>query len=212
MLNMDSIKLIREIEERRKRAKEEAEELIEILKTELFKRQEYAEHVLSVDYRIKEKSSILEKIEFFKLRYPEKSDLEILEEKIRDIIGITVETRSVEDYIIAFVGTVNAIQEVKGLKMPKQKDVLLHDGTNTGTKSSELWSNVNTKTNGLIFLSMYYRPENGIPYEIQIADRENIQRRNSTHDEFKVQKYKEVRQQTNNSREKEIPESSEEEK
>lgn len=199
MLNMDSVKLIREIEERRKQAKEEAEELIEILKTELLKSQEYAEHVLSVDYRIKEKSSILEKIGFFKLRYPEKSDLEILEEKIRDIIGITVETRSVEAYGIAFVGTVNAIKEVKGLEIPKQEEVLWRDGTNTRTK-------------GLTFLSMYYRPENGIPYEIQIADRENIQRRNSTHDEFKAQKYKEVRQQTNNSREKEIPESSEEEK
>lgn len=173
---MDSIKLAREIEERRKQAEIEAQELIEILKTGLPQIQSYEGQILGIHYRMKEKTSILEKIEFLGLKEKGKSDLEILKE-IKDIIGITVETKTTKDYDEIFERINEVIKKAKGITF---SNYVLHD------------KYIPSKT-GFQAMLMQYSPEDGISYEIQIADTENIRIRNDTHEEFKEQKYSVIR-------------------
>ncbi len=182
---MDTVKLLRAIEERRNQAEKEAKVIVQILETQLCSMPEWKNQILSITYRIKEKRSIAEKIEYLKLHYPEKTDLEILD-WIKDIIGITIETKELADHVYVQLALEKVIKQLK-IEKCDFIDRLNIAGV-TGFRAQQL----------------YFKPIEGIPYEIQITDTKNIQIRESTHEAFKNEKYKAIRFPNNTEKKEKI--------
>lgn len=84
---MDAIQLMKAIEEKRKLAQIQAEEIIAILEEN---KKYITGDISNISYRIKGKESILEKIKYLKNKQKDLSEEQILD-NILDIIGITVE-------------------------------------------------------------------------------------------------------------------------
>lgn len=166
---MDTIKLIREIEKRIEKAEEYLPVVIEMLQKN---------EGIKFTHRIKGKEQILEKIRLFagKQYYQGMDEIQILD-SIGDIIGLTV---IADDFTDAYLmlGKIN-----DNFKMEKQQ-IKVERLVDYISKASN--------TNYRCLLEQLY-PEEGIPFEIQITDEENLKIREETHEEFKRIKYKQVR-------------------
>lgn len=173
---MGGKELIQQIEEKREKAQEEVEELLEILQQEKETMEKTGIRIENISYRIKETESILEKIKFLKLTWSQdKQYLEILNE-MKDIIGITVEIEDFEESSDA-ARKIICDEITRALSRTKR------------LKCSSIRS-VDENLTGYVAEQIYYKGLNyGIPFEIQVSDTKNIAIRDNTHEEFKEEKY-----------------------
>lgn len=166
---MDTIKLMREIEKRISKAEKYLPVVVERL-------QQQGE--LRLTYRIKDKEQILEKAMLFskKSGFKGMDEFQILD-SIGDIIALTV---IVDHYMDSYemLGKINDNFEINKQKIKVKR---FADHISNGSITDYLC------------LLIQYDTEEGIPFEIQITDNENLKIREETHEEFKRIKYKQVR-------------------
>lgn len=169
---MDTIELIREIEEKIRKAEEYLPVLIET-----FQKQEG----IKLTYRIKDKKHILEKVMLFS-KSPKLQDMDekqILDEVIGDIIGLTIVVDNLDDSFEVADKIKSMVEEERELvKLKKRIDHISDNGGPTGYKD----------------LLLQFDSEEGIPFEVQVTDKENLIIRESTHEEFEKIKYGKVRE------------------
>ena len=128
-------------------------------------------------YRVKSEQSIREKIELWKQRTPYITEQELLH-SIGDIAALTVVTDSIDD-ATSLLPLINERMNRLGLHNSR---VVLHLNDNTPTKYNGVLS--------------FYQAGDTVRFEIQITDNKNLEIRESTHDEFRVIKYRSVRETT----------------
>lgn len=201
---MDTIQLMKAIEEKRKLAQIQAEDIVGILKDKF-----NDDRVIRINYRIKEKESILEKIKLFKnttIKGQNMSEEQLLEE-ILDIIGITIEVKKFEESLEIEREVEEIILNTRG--ETKGRKIKIYDSDNEDYRDRrfdlrylpEEGARICRSTTGWEGILMHYGNEKGIGYEIQILDTENIKIREETHEEFKKIKYQEVRNSITNTKE-----------
>lgn len=178
---MDTIKLIKEIESRIRKAEAYLPTLIAMLQQQ---------EELKLMYRIKDKERILEKVRLFssKPEYEGMDEDRILD-SIGDIIGLTIVVGSELDQTASYemLGKINDNFErgSEPIEVKRFVDHIIDDGGTTGYKC----------------LLIQYDSKEGIHFEIQITDSENLKIREETHEEFERTKYEQVR---NASREQKV--------
>lgn len=191
---MDTIQLMKAIEEKRKLAQIQAEEIIAKL-------QEYSLFdVSNISYRIKGKESILEKIKFLKST-PDGANMteeQILDE-ILDIIGITVEVKNFTNAITAL----DQIEDIIHNEWNETRENILISGDKDMIEELQQYNNegligLKISKTGYKGVMLHYNNKGKVAYEIQITDKENIRIREETHEEFKKIKYQEVRNSITN--------------
>lgn len=194
---MDTIQLMKAIEEKRKLAQIQAEEIIAKL-------QEYSLFdVSNISYRIKGKESILEKIKFLKST-PDGANMteeQILDE-ILDIIGITVEVKN-------FTNAMTALEQIEDIihnEWNETRENILISGDKDMIEELQQYNNeglieLKISKTGYKGVMLHYNSKGKVAYEIQITDKENIRIREETHEEFKKIKYQEVRNSITNTKE-----------
>ena len=164
---MDTIKLLKEIEKKIKTAESYMPRLLEI----------FEQQGIKPTYRIKDKNRILEKVMWVSNNpnFQEMDEIEILN-KVNDIIGLTVVTNTLED---AFTISDKIVNQLLGQSI-KFKRCIDHISDNGGI----------TDYKALLLL---FGSEEGIPFEVQVTDNENLAIREATHKEFEKIKYGKVR-------------------
>lgn len=166
---MDTIKLIKEIESKIRKAEEYLPRLITMLQ----KQEE-----LKLMYRIKDKKRILEKVMLFasKPEYQGMDEKQILD-AIGDIIGLTIVVGERLNPLDSYEMLGKIMDNFEGgngpIKVKRFIDHIAKGGGHTGYQC----------------LLVQYDNEEGIPFEIQIVDDENLKLREETHEEFKRVKY-----------------------
>lgn len=167
---MDTIKLTREIEKKIKKAKEYLPVLIEMLQNQ---------EGIKLTYRIKDKQRILEKVMLFSntSNFQGMNENQILN-RVGDIIGLTIVVNNLEDSFEISNKIISQLEKKSQLvKFEKCIDHISDNGGPTGYK-------------GLLLL---FDSEEGVPFEIQVTDNENVKIRETTHEEFEKIKYGQVR-------------------
>lgn len=169
--NMDTIKLLKEIEKKI----EEAKSYLPVL-LEFFEQQKG----IKFTYRIKDKERILEKI-MFHLDNPATKDMDEIERlnAIRDIIGFTVVIDKLEDAYAISDEIANKLYNYRQtIGVYNYSDYIADGGGLTGYKG---------------FFTFLFDNEEGMRFEIQVTDNENLLLREATHNEFEKIKYGNVR-------------------
>ncbi len=167
---MDTIELIREIEEKIRKAEEYLPVLIETLQKQ---------EGIKLTYRIKDKERILEKVMLFSnySNFQGMDEGQILNE-IKDIIGLTVVVDNLDDSFEVADKIKSMVEEERELvKLKKGIDHISDNGGPTGYKG----------------LLLQFDSEEGVPFEVQVTDKENLTVREATHEEFEKIKYGKVR-------------------
>lgn len=195
---MDTIQLMKAIEEKRKLAQIQVEEIIPILEEN---KKDMIGNVLDISYRIKGKESILEKIKYKKNKQKDLSEEQILD-NILDIIGITVEVGDFENSIYVARQIAFLINEKRN-EIENNFIIYLNEDL---IKKFQQYNNkgslrLKTSETGFEGISLHYNSEGKVGYEIQVTDKENIRIREETHEEFKRMKYKEIRNRRTNTEE-----------
>lgn len=180
---MDTIKLIKEIERKIREAEAYLPVLIAMLQQQEGLKSIQGQEELNLIYRIKDKKRILEKVILFsnKSGYEGMDENQILD-SIGDIIGLTIVVDSVSgsyQRLYEMLGEINYNFErgSQPIEVKRFVDHISDDGGTTGYKC----------------LLIQYDSKEGIPFEIQITDSENLKIREETHEEFERTKYEQVR-------------------
>ncbi len=190
---MDAIQLMKAIEEKRKLAQIQAEEIIATLEEN---KKYITGDISNISYRIKGKESILEKIKYLKNKQKHLSEEQILD-NILDIIGITVEVKKFED-------SMKVACQITDIMNKKRNEIeynfLVYLDEDSIKKLQQYKGSMILKTSktGFEGISLHYNSKGKVWYEIQVTDKENIRIREETHDDFKRMKYKEIRKSITN--------------
>lgn len=169
---MDTIKLLKEIEKKIKKAESYLPVVLKI-----FEQQKG----IKLMYRIKDKKRILEKIMLISNnpKFQGMDEIKILN-MIEDIIGVTVVIDKLEDaFDISSEIIVQLESQKQPIKFTRHIDHINDNGGPTGYKG----------------LLLFFDSEEGMPFELQITDNENLAIREDTHEEFEKIKYGEIRTQ-----------------
>lgn len=167
---MDTIRLVKEIEKKIEKAKCYLPTLLA-----MFQQQEG----INLTYRIKDKNRILEKVMLFSNnpKFQDMDEIEILN-RIRDIIGLTVVIDKLEEAFAISNEIINQLEsQAQTIEFNTYINHISDKGGPTGYK-------------GLLLL---FDNQEGIPFEIQVTDNENLAIREATHEEFEKIKYAKVR-------------------
>ena len=163
---MDVIKVSKEIDKKIKEAKAYLSTLLEI-----FQHQKG----INLTYRIKEKNRILEKIMLFSSKpdFQNIDETEILNQ-IGDIIGLTIVIKTLEDTVAVANEIITQLEnQPQAIRCIGVNNYINNNGGKTGYKG----------------LLLAFKSQEGMPFEIQITDKENLTIRENTHEEFEKIKY-----------------------
>lgn len=174
---MDTIKLLNEIDKKIAEAQSYLPKLLEL----------FQQQGIKLKYRIKDRNRILEKVMLLSKNpnFKGVDEFEILN-GIADIIGLTVVIPQLEDAFDVSNRIVFQLENYnQSIEFNRYIDHITDNGGPTGYKG----------------LLLFFDSKDGIPFEIQVTDNENLKIREDSHKEFERIKYEKVRALLNEQKE-----------